>query len=132
MADYGPGSGNAVIKVVVYALPELGDLIFEEPSEPVELNPGETKKIIAHSEPNANWILSAIGATDADFSEYWLKIGDKETTHTKEPFGLFNDPFNLNPAIKVSKGIEAGYYVKLADDAPGPVDYVAKMIGYKL
>jgi len=131
MADYGSGPG-VVVKIIIGSLPELDNLIIEESPEIIEVDPGETKKLVAHTESGTDWILNAIGATDNDYSEYWLKIGDKETTHTKEPLGLFNNPFRFEPTISVPKGVEAAYYVKLDAGAPGPASFIAKMMGYIL
>lgn len=129
MVDIVTTSGISV-RVLVETIPELADLVYEESLEEIEVKPGETKKLVAHTE-GTDWVLTRIGATDAQFSEYYLKIGANESPHTKVPAGLFNNPHRFEPALEVKKNVETAYYVKRDALAPGPQKYIAKMIGYK-
>lgn len=129
MADFGSG-GSVEVKIYPATIETLGHLVFVESADPVEVAPGETKKIVAHTEAGEDWVLIEIGATDNALSEYWLKIGTVESQHTKEPFGLFNDPKRFEPAFPITKAIEVAYYVTLDAAATAPQEYVGKFIGY--
>ena len=129
MSDYGSGG---VVAVTVYpaTIETLSKLVYIESIAPVEVAPGETKKIVAHTEASDDWVLMEIGATDHDLSEYWLKIDIVESQHTKEPFGLFNNPKRFEPSFPITKTVEVAYYVTLDASALSSQEYVGKLIGY--
>jgi len=129
MSDYGSG-GVSEVTVYPATIETLGELVYIESTTPVEVAPGETKKIVAHTVTGDNWVLMEIGATDHDLSEYWLKIGSVESEHTKEPFGLFNNPKRFEPAFSIAKTVEVAYYVTLDASALSSQEYVGKFIGY--
>jgi len=129
MSDYGSG-GVAVVTVYPATLEALSKLVFIESADPVEVEPGDTEKIVAHTEASDDWVLMEIGATDHDLSEYWLQIGIVESQHTKEPFGLFNNPKRFEPSFPIAKTVEVAYYVTLDAAALSSQEYVGKLIGY--
>lgn len=129
MADFGSG-GAAVVTAYPAAMPTLGELVYIESAAPVEVAPGATEKIVAHTESDDNWVLMEIGASDHDLSEYWLQIDVVESQHTKEPFGLFNAPKRFEPGFSIPKAVEVAYYVTLDAAATAAVEYVGKFIGY--
>jgi len=129
MSDYGSGA-SAKVTVIEQSLESLDEFVYAESADEVGLEPGD-EEIIVSITKTFDWFITHAGATDADETEYYLKIGDDETPHTDEPFGLYNDPFRFSPVIPVAKNIEAAYYAKLAAAAPGSVKYVAKIIGFK-
>ena len=128
MAHFSPSGTGITIKE--YALTDPDNLINVESATEIEVLTGETRKVVSVTKAFM-WVLTHVGATDAEYSEYYLKVGTKETAHQKSPLGLFNAPHNLRPGVQIPKDVEAAYCVTLDAGAPGSVNYVAKFIGYK-
>lgn len=123
--------GAEMIYTMGQAIPLIEYYVYAESVAPVQVDVGETKKIVGYKDLTIDWILSEVGATDQEYSEYWLQVGTTESVHTKAPVGLFNAPHKLSPMLVVGKGVEAAYYVKRSAGATAPADYVGKLIGYK-
>lgn len=128
MAHYKPGTGIDVSLIPFY-VENATSIIIDESESPVEIALGEEAVLIQHSE-SVNWFLTGIGATDNTDSEYWLKVGDDESFHHKEPLGLFNSPFRLDPALLIPAGVVVGYWASLSEESEGAKEYVGKILGY--
>jgi len=128
MAHFYPS--GAVVTIKEYALLDSDNLITAESATEIEALAGETKKLVSITKA-FGWVLTHVGASDAEYSEYYIKIGTKETAHTKSPLGLFNTPHNLRPGLRIPKDTEVAYYVDRDAGASGAERYVAKFIGYR-
>lgn len=115
-----------------YVTVESDEMDWSNEDGTVTVEPGDEVPLVKHYASGEQGVmLLAVGATDEQDVRYRAEVDDQRTVggQTNSPLGVLNSPFSfvesLGGAIPANRSV--AYYAKLDEDAPAPVDLVARL-----